>query len=77
MLEGQRSFNAGGVFPLKFQRFTDDELREIASLIAGRNLVTARRDDILGDIYNQIIIELRDRRTLHKLVDNFQLKLEE
>ena len=59
---------------MKFQRFTDDELREIASLIAGRNMVTARRDDILGDIYNQIIIELRDRRTL---VDNFQLKLEE
>ena len=59
---------------MKFQRFTTEELREIASLIAGRNLVTARRDDILGDIYNQIIIELRNRRTL---VDNFQLKLEE
>ena len=57
---------------MKFQRFTTEELQEIASLIAGRNLVTARRDDVLEDIYNQIIIELRDRRTL---VDNFQLKL--
>ena len=57
---------------MKFQMFTTEELREIASLIAGRNLVTARRDDVLEDIYNQIIIELRDRRTL---VDNFQLKL--
>jgi len=49
---------------MKFQLFSDDELREIASLIAGRNLVTSRRDDILGDIYDQIIIELRERRTL-------------
>jgi len=59
---------------MKFQRFTTEELQEIASLIAGRNLVTSRRDDILKDIYDQIIIELRDRRTL---VDNFQLKLKE
>ncbi len=57
---------------MKFQHFSDDELREIASLIAGRNLVTSRRDDILGDIYDQIIIELRTRRTL---LDDNQQKL--
>ena len=50
---------------MKFQRFTTEELQEIASLIAGRNLVTSRRDDILKDIYDQIIIELRERRTRH------------
>jgi len=59
---------------MKLQHFSTEELQEIASLIAGRNLVTSRRDDILKDIYDQIIIELRDRRTL---VDNFQLKLKE
>jgi hypothetical protein len=60
---------------MKFQLFSDDELREIASLIAGRNLLSrAIRDDIIEHLYNQIIIELRQRRTL---VDNFQLKLEE
>ena len=70
MLEGQRSFNAGGVFPMKFQLFSDDELREIASLIAGRNLLSrAIRDDILADLYNQIIIELRDRRTRYEIID--------
>ena len=57
---------------MKFQRFTTEELQEIASLIAGRNLVTSRRDDILKDIYDQIIIELRERRTAE---DNFQTKL--
>ena len=57
---------------MKFQRFTTEELQEIASLIAGRNLVTSRRDDILKDIYDQIIIELRERRTSD---DNFQTKL--
>ena len=58
---------------MKFQRFTTEELQEIASLIAGRNLVTSRRDDILKDIYDQIIIEIRERRTA---VDNFQTKLD-
>ena len=58
---------------LKFQMFTTEELQEIASLIAGRNLVTSRRDDILADIYNQIIIELRERRTAD---DEHQLKLD-
>jgi len=48
---------------LKFQRFTTEELQEIASLIAGRNLVTSRRDDILKEVYDAIIIELRERRT--------------
>jgi hypothetical protein len=57
---------------MKFQHFSNEELREIASLIAGRNLVTSRRDDILGDIYNQIIIELRVRRTRE---DQFQTQL--
>ena len=58
---------------LKFQMFTTEELQEIASLIVGRNLVTSRRDDILADIYNQIIIELRERRTAD---DEHQLKLD-
>jgi len=58
---------------MKFQRFTTEELQEIASLIAGRNLVTSRRDDILKDIYDQIIIEIRERRTAE---DNFQTKLD-
>jgi len=57
----------------KYFKFTMTELQEIASLIAGRELVTARRDDILGDIYAQIIIEIRDRRVIE---DKFQLKLE-
>jgi hypothetical protein len=49
------------------------ELQEIASLIAGRELVTARRDDILSDLYDELIIEIRRRRTI---ADEFQLKLE-
>lgn len=48
---------------MKFQHFTTEQLQEIASLIAGRNLVTSRRDDILKDVYDAIIIELRERRT--------------
>jgi hypothetical protein len=58
---------------MKFQQFTTPELQEIASLIAGREMVTQRRHDILGDIYAQIIIELRDRRTRE---DEFQLRLD-
>jgi len=57
---------------MKFQHFTTEELQEIASLIAGRNLVTSRRDDILKDVYDAIIIELRERRTAD---DDFQTKL--
>ncbi len=66
-------FSWGVLEMLKFQMFTTEELQEIASLIAGRNLVTSRRDDILADIYNQIIIELRERRTAD---DEHQLKLD-
>jgi len=58
---------------MKFKQFTTEELKEIASLIAGREMVTTRRDDVLGDIYAQIIIEIRDRRVIE---DEFQLKLE-
>jgi len=57
----------------KYFKFTMTELQEIASVIAGRELVTARRDDILGDLYDEIIIEIRRRRTI---ADEFQLKLE-
>jgi hypothetical protein len=57
---------------MKFKNFKTEELKEIASLIAGREMVTARRDDILGYLYAQIIIELRDRRTRE---DEFQTKL--
>ena len=58
---------------MKFQHFSTEELQEIASLIAGRNLVTSRRDDILKDVYDAIIIELRERRTAD---DDFQTRLE-
>jgi len=58
---------------MKFKQFTTEELKEIASLIAGRELVTARRDDILKEIYDELIIEMRRRRTI---ADEFQLKLE-
>jgi hypothetical protein len=57
----------------KYFKFTMTELQEIASLIAGRELVTARRDDILSDLYDELIIEIRRRRTL---ADEFQLRLE-
>ena len=57
---------------MKFQHFSTEELQEIASLIAGRNLVTSRRDDILKDVYDAIIIELRERRTAD---DDFQTRL--
>ena len=57
---------------MKFQHFSTEELQEIASLIAGMNLVTSRRDDILKDVYDAIIIELRERRTAE---DDFQTKL--
>ncbi len=54
-----------GIKMLKFQMFTTEELQEIASLIAGRNLLSrAIRDDVIENLYNQIIIELRERRTL-------------
>jgi hypothetical protein len=58
---------------MKFKQFTTTELQEIASLIAGRELATARRDDILKALYNEIIIDLARRRTI---ADEFQLKLE-
>jgi hypothetical protein len=58
---------------MKFKQFTTEELKEIASLIAGRELVTARRDDILRDLYDELIIEIRRRRTI---ADEFQLRLE-
>tara|TARA_R110000824_G_scaffold126983_1_gene286816 strand:- start:482 stop:658 length:177 start_codon:yes stop_codon:yes gene_type:complete len=58
---------------MKFKQFTTEELKEIASLIAGRELATARRDDILKELYDLIIIEIRQRRTI---ADEFQLKLE-
>ena len=57
---------------MKFQHFSTEELQEIASLIAGRNLVTSRRDDILKDVYDAIVIELRERRTAD---DDFQTRL--
>ena len=66
-------FSWGVLEMLKFQMFTTEELQEISSLIAGRNLITSRRDDILADLYNQIIIELRERRTAD---DEHQLKLD-
>jgi hypothetical protein len=57
----------------KYFKFTMTELQEIASLIAGREMVTARRDDILSELYDELIIEMRRRRTI---ADEFQLKLE-
>ena len=60
---------------MKFLHFTTEELQEIASLIAGSFFLAppmSRRDDILKDVYEQIIIELRERRTAD---DNFQTKI--
>ena len=62
---------------MKFLHFTTEELQEIASLIAGlmffHDWGTSRRDDILKDVYDEIIIELRVRRTAD---DEHQLKLD-
>ena len=57
---------------MKFEGWRTEELQYVATLIAGRDEAAIRVGQ--DDLYNQIIIELRDRRTL---VDNFQLKLEE
>ena len=47
----------------KFEKFKTDELRFIASLIAGRELANPdAATDIERDLYSQIIFELRDRR---------------
>lgn len=48
--------------PPKFVLFTTAELQEIASLIAGREMLPHHNDDILKEIYDQIIIEIRRRR---------------
>ena len=58
---------------MKFKQFTTTELQEIASLIAAREMVSARRDDVLSELYDELIIEMRRRRTI---ADEFQLKLE-
>ena len=62
---------------MKFLHFTTEELQEFASLIAGLfflpDFPTSRRDDILKDVYDEIIIELRERRTAD---DEHQLKLD-
>lgn len=47
----------------KFKLFTTNELKTIASLIAGREMVAPRgADQIERDLYTEIIFELRDRR---------------
>ena len=66
-----------GVALMKFLHFTTEELQEIASLIAGSFFLVppcaSRRDDILKELYEQIIFELRERRTAD---DEHQLKLD-
>lgn len=57
----------------KFARFTTTELQEIASLIAGRELATARRDDILKELYAEVISDLARRRAID---DGLQLTLD-
>jgi hypothetical protein len=64
---------------MKFKNFKTEELKEIASLIAGREMLpntwyTHTRENILKDLYDELIIEIRRRRTL---ADEFQLRLEE
>jgi hypothetical protein len=47
----------------KFELFSTDELRFIAALIAGREMINPDDvKDIERDLYSQIIFELRDRR---------------
>jgi hypothetical protein len=48
--------------PPKFVLFSLNQLQEIASLIAGREMLPHHNDDILKEIYEQIIIEIRRRR---------------
>ena len=49
----------------KFDLFSTDELRFIAALIAGREMINPDNvRDIERDLYSQIIFELRDRRIL-------------
>ena len=47
----------------KFKNFRTDELRFIASLIAGREMANPNAaSDIEKELYTKIIFELRDRR---------------
>jgi len=61
----------------KYFKFTMTELQETASLIAGREMLRAgvgyTRENILSELYDEIIIEIRRRRTI---ADEFQLKLD-
>ena len=47
---------------MKFEGWRTEELQYVATLIAGRDEAAIRVGQ--DDLYNQIIIELRDRRTL-------------
>ena len=49
---------------MKFSRFTTTELQGVAALIASREMVTQERHDILGDLYDEIIIDLAGRRAV-------------
>jgi len=57
----------------KYFKFTMTELQEIASLIAGREMLPHQNDTLLTELYDELIIEMRRRRTI---VDEFQIKLE-
>ena len=58
---------------MKFSRFTYSELQGIAALIASREMATQKRHDVLGDLYDEIVIDLARRRAV---ADEFQLKLD-
>ena len=52
-----------GIKMKKFELFRTDELRFIASLIAGREMANPEAaSDIERELYTSIIFELRDRR---------------
>jgi len=59
---------------MKFKQFTTEELKVIATLIAGREMLPHQNDTLLTELYDELIIEMRRRRTI---VDEFQIKLEE
>jgi len=48
----------------KFDLFSTDELRFIASLITGREMLGGEVSQTETGLYSQIIFELRDRRIL-------------
>ncbi len=56
----------------KFEGWRTEELQYVATLIAGRELTNWNDCTWRGDLYNQVIREIRNRRVKEEL---FQMKL--